>query len=195
MAYLMLFLGWAFFYASHTYLASLATKRKIKTLMRSSYPWYRFIYSLLFGAMLLSILIYAGSIPPDYVWQTTTGTTYVGYMLATFGTILGVKAMKGMSISRFIGLRPNDDLVEQEPLNVDGLYRWVRHPLYAGLLLIFLGYFFFLPTFASAVHLAALIAYLPVGIYFEEHKLLHLYGDDYREYQRKVPPFLPTKRP
>lgn len=140
-------------------------------------------------------MVYAGSIPPVYILAVSATTTYLGYMLATFGTILAVKAMKGISVSRFVGLTPSDDLSDPEILKVDGLYRWMRHPLYAALILIFLGYFLFLPTWSSLVHLLALSAYLPVGIHYEEKKLAEIHGAKYRNYMQQVPALFPTKKP
>lgn len=194
MPYLYLFLGWMLFYSIHSYLAALNIKRIIQGFMGSSYKWYRLVYSLVSTLGILALLFYSGTIPAYYLLAPTDGLQYIGYMLATFGTIISVKSMKGISLMRFIGLAPHDDLEEKNELVLNGLYRWVRHPLYAGILLIFLGYFFFLPTMASIVHLSALLVYLPIGIYFEEKKLISLHGQAYISYQKQVPPLIPTKR-
>ncbi|WP_234364422.1 methyltransferase family protein [Lunatibacter salilacus] len=195
MPYFYLFIGWMLFYASHSYLAALNIKRKIQGIMGNSYKWYRLIYSLVSILGVFALLFYSGTIPPHYLLNPTDVLQYIGYMLATFGTIISVKSMKGISLKRFIGLAPHDDLKQKDSLVIDGLYRWVRHPLYAGLVLIFLGYFFFLPTVASMVHLIALLVYLPFGIYFEEKKLITLHGPAYIDFQKSVPPIIPTKKP
>lgn len=195
MPYFYLFIGWMLFYTSHSYLAALNIKRIIQGIMGGSYKWYRLIYSLVSTLGVLALLFYSGTIPPHFLLSQTDGIQYIGYMLATFGTIISVKSMKGISVLRFIGLSPHDDLRGNNELVLVGLYRWVRHPLYAGLILIFLGYFFFLPTVASIIHLAALLVYLPVGIYFEEKKLITLHGQAYIDYQKTVPPIIPTKKP
>ena len=41
------------------------------------------------------------------------------------------------------------------------------------------------------IHLMALLLYLPLGVYYEEKKLVAIYGDAYIDYQRNVPPILP----
>lgn len=163
--------------------------------MGKAYKWYRMLYSLLATLGFFALLLYAATLSPQYLITPSDGTQYIGYMLATFGTIIAVKSMKGISITRFLGVRPHDDLKETNELVLDGLYRWVRHPLYAGLIMIFLGYFFFLPTVASLVHLISLLVYLPFGIYFEEKKLVILHGQAYVDYQQSVPPLIPTKKP
>ncbi|MFO7822956.1 MAG: isoprenylcysteine carboxylmethyltransferase family protein [Cyclobacterium sp.] len=191
MEYLILGLGWLFFYVSHTFLASLNIKRKIKAWMGNGYKWYRLCYSLFATLTFFALLLFAGSIDPLWLFVSTNWTTYLGFMLATFGTIIAMKSMKGVSTGKFIGLKPHDDLKEKQPLITGGWYQYMRHPLYAGLILIFLGYLFYLPNLASLIHLLALLFYLPFGIYHEERKLLEQYGESYANYQNKVPPLLP----
>lgn len=191
MDYLILGLGWVLFYSSHTFLATLNIKRKIRSLLKGQYKWYRLAYSLFSSLFFLALFLYAGSIPPIWLFASGPGSTYLGFMLATFGTIICVKSMRDVSVSRFLGLRPQDDLSENEPLVTDGWYGYMRHPLYAGLILIFIGYFLYVPNLSSLFHLAALLLYLPVGIYFEEKKLLTLYGRRYARYQKEIPAIIP----
>jgi protein-S-isoprenylcysteine O-methyltransferase Ste14 len=72
------------------------------------------------------------------------------------------------------------------------LYRWVRHPLYFGLLLALWSS----PTM-SAGHLllaTALTVYLLIGARYEERDLLRTFGERYRQYQIEVPMLLPIPR-
>jgi protein-S-isoprenylcysteine O-methyltransferase Ste14 len=141
--------------------------------------------------LIFAIFIYAATLSPVWLWQQGDLGTYLGFMLATFGTILAVKSLKGIELFRFLGFRPHDDLKKKDTLTTEGLYRYIRHPLYAGFILIFLGFFLYIPNLASLVHLLALLVYLPVGIYFEEKKLIQLYGEEYSSYRRHVPPIFP----
>lgn len=75
-------------------------------------------------------------------------------------------------------------------LRTTGIYGCVRHPVYTGLLAMFvLGPVLSLDRFT--LFLAAL-AYLSVGIPVEERKLIRLFGDAYVEYRRRVPALLPA---
>jgi protein-S-isoprenylcysteine O-methyltransferase Ste14 len=69
-----------------------------------------------------------------------------------------------------------------------GLYRYVRHPLYVGWLLVFWS----APVMTTA-HLAfafATTAYILVAIQFEERDLVKLH-EEYAEYRRQVPMLIP----
>ncbi|NKB90142.1 MAG: hypothetical protein GKS06_18190 [Acidobacteria bacterium] len=87
-------------------------------------------------------------------------------------------------------------LVRNEELTRDGPYRFVRHPLYLGSLLIGLG----LVGLAEhqLVWLAAFSGlyigfYLP-AMYVEELRLQSLFGAEYLEYMDDVPRLIPLPR-
>lgn len=194
MSYLILVILWVSFYFLHSFLASLNIKRKIKGMMRRQYIWFRLMYSVFALFHLLVILIYAGIIQESLIFEKSPLMTYLGYMGAAFGTIILVRSMKYLSGKKFLGILAHDDLADQEKLVTKGLHSYLRHPIYAGLILIFVGYFLYQPYPTSLVHLVMLLVYLPFGIYLEEKKLITLYGKAYLDYQKEIPALIPYKR-
>ena len=78
-----------------------------------------------------------------------------------------------------------------------GVYRVLRHPVY----LSFLGLIWFVPTVTldRVVLMAVWTGYIFVGSVLKDRRLLFFIGDDYREYQARVPgypgmPFGPLSR-
>jgi protein-S-isoprenylcysteine O-methyltransferase Ste14 len=69
------------------------------------------------------------------------------------------------------------------------LYRVVRHPIMLGFLIVIWA----APrmTLDHLVLSLGLTAYILVGMHFEERDLLEAHGDDYRRYQKVVPPLIP----
>lgn len=190
-SYVYLILFWTVFYLHHSLFASLNIKRKIKALVKKAYLWNRLLYTGIASILFFGIFIYSGTIEPNLLLHPTDVLTYLGYMLAAFGTIILVKSFKNFSGKRFAGLTPHDDLEIKEELIQTGIHGYIRHPIYAGLILIFTGYFLFSPTLASLIHVGMLMLYLPIGIYLEEKKLLAIFGQAYKNYQSNVPALIP----
>jgi protein-S-isoprenylcysteine O-methyltransferase Ste14 len=194
MAYLILVIFWVSFYFLHSFLASLNIKRKIKGMMGRQYIWYRLMYTLFAFIHFIAILIYSAGIQQSILFEKSPMLTYLGYMAAAFGTIVLVRSMKYLSGSKFLGVPAHDDLEDQEPLVIKGVHEYIRHPIYAGLILIFLGYFLYQPYPTSLVHFVMLLVYLPFGIHFEEKKLISIYGKAYADYREETPALIPYKR-
>jgi protein-S-isoprenylcysteine O-methyltransferase Ste14 len=112
-------------------------------------------------------------------------------MIATAGVIVLLRSLKEVSIKSFLGIKQDKSAGSVPELVISGIYSQIRHPLYLGLVAVFFGYFLVSGTVGALIHLGCLITYLPLGIYFEEKNLIAFFGENYREYRREVPAFLP----
>jgi methanethiol S-methyltransferase len=78
---------------------------------------------------------------------------------------------------------------EKLTLKIEGPYKIVRHPLY----LFTIIFLILRPTMDLfyLVFLIFLIAYFYIGSFYEERKLVSVFGDQYRKYQGSVPRLFP----
>lgn len=76
-----------------------------------------------------------------------------------------------------------------------GFYRYVRNPMYVGILLILIGHFLWFKFIGLILYaaLAFLIVHLFVTLY-EEPTLKKKFGASYEEYLRRVPRWIPRFR-
>jgi methanethiol S-methyltransferase len=96
-----------------------------------------------------------------------------------FGVGLIARSVRGIDALELAGIRSGPS-----PLQVEGPYGSVRHPVYSGFLLAVLG----------AAHMTAdrlafglfSCAYIVVAIPWEERALEHTYPDEYDAYRRRV---------
>ena len=72
-------------------------------------------------------------------------------------------------------------------------YGIVRHPLYFGISVILA--FHPVQSRNSFVSMCLVILYFYVGTFFEEQRMVRTFGQTYRDYQRRVPRFLPLRWP
>jgi protein-S-isoprenylcysteine O-methyltransferase Ste14 len=76
-----------------------------------------------------------------------------------------------------------------------GFYRYVRNPMYVGVLLILIGHFLWFQFIGLIVYAA--IAFLAVHLFvtlYEEPTLRKKFGAAYEEYLRRVPRWIPRFR-
>ncbi|MBM5804518.1 MAG: isoprenylcysteine carboxylmethyltransferase family protein [Candidatus Verstraetearchaeota archaeon] len=84
----------------------------------------------------------------------------------------------------------------KESLVVQGPYRYVRHPLYFGNVLLLIGWWLLLDyTFLLFSAVLLLLWFNFVVANFEEKELRAMFGEQYEQYSREVPKIIPfTKR-
>lgn len=194
LAHVVYALAWLSFGAGHSLLAATAVKARLGPLFGAG---YRLAYNL-FAAVHLAAVVAVGrwafagvdpfALPRWALWPMIAAQIAGAVVLAVglraydLGRFAGVSQIRN---ARGGALEPED-----EPLRLEGPHRFVRHPLYAGLLLILWG------RIADPLDLATaawVSVYIGAGIAFEEKKLIALYGAAYADYRRRVPALIPWK--
>ncbi len=79
---------------------------------------------------------------------------------------------------------------EFQPMR-QGINAYMRHPLYAGTLIVLWSLFFIFPLLNNLIACCCITVYLIIGIQLEERKLVIEFGEIYKAYQRKVPMLFP----
>ena len=111
----------------------------------------------------------------------------VGMVIMAAGAGLSGASVFLMGRAWRIGIDPSN----RTELAEDGPYRWVRHPIYSGWLLILIGNVLVVPHLA--VDVAALLT--AVGVAYQAHReerhLLSTFGDRYARYAARTGHFVP----
>jgi len=153
---------------------------------------------VLLASLAVGLLLWQWRPIPALVWQiadpqiamAVTGLSLAGWVIVFTSTFLinhfelfGLHqvannlAGRSMPVPRF-----------RTPL----YYQFVRHPIYLGFIIAFWA----APTMTVGHLLFAAVttAYILVGILLEERDLIDMFGDDYRQYKKRVSMLLPWRK-
>ncbi len=176
----------------HSLLASLPVKDFIRRwLGPDGEHSYRLSYNIFSVLSLIPILILLYTSPDRMLYAIPEPWVYVTTLLQGLAGIALIAGVVQTDILEFMGLRQFswDAPPAQKKLVTNGLYAYMRHPLYTfGLLFIWLSAEMTLNRLAV---FATLTVYILVGIHFEERKLLKEFGADYQAYRARTPMLLP----
>jgi len=155
--------------------------------------YYRVFFNVMAVITLLPVMALAPLLPDRQIYAIPYPFVLLTSMLqagAAFGLLWAVwqtGALNFLGIGQLFG-QPAAE--KQGSLVKNGLYRFVRHPIY-----FFALVFLWLTPVMSWNVLAlniAFSAYLFIGAIFEERKLLHEFGAEYAKYRSKTPMILPV---
>ena len=113
---------------------------------------------------------------------------YAGLLFIVVGLLVREWAIVklGQFFSRTVQIKSEHRLI------TDGPYRWLRHPAYTGMILIYLGIALAIGTWLGTVIATGLmLAAILYRIRVEEQVLIETFGDEYRNYMKRTWRLLP----
>ena len=193
-AQLIYAVAWLTFGAGHSLLAGEAAKARLRPLLGAFYRLSYNVFAVVHLALVWLVGAWAFRGQDGYDLGSSLGPALIGVNLA--GWLVMLVGLRGYDLGRLGGTRQirnylkGIDEPDDEPLRLDGLHRYVRHPLYSAAFLILWG--------GASDDLGVATAvwgsfYLLIGSWFEERRLLRLYGTAYADYRARAPAFVPWK--
>lgn len=184
----------------HSFLASNGFKEFLVSKIGNKIAFYRFGYNVF--AFLSLILIYDISPKPNDIifdLKFPFDIIMVLLQLCAFAGILW--AFKYICFKEFIGINQikryfnnnynSKTLDEEMTLRIEGPYKFSRHPIY-----LFSILFLLLRPVMDVFYLVFvlnIILYFYIGSIFEENKLIKIFGEEYKAYQKNVSRIFPIK--
>ncbi len=125
--------------------------------------------------------------------NTPTMSLIIGTVLAAAGLAMVIE-----SFARFArtGGGTPAPVAPTQHLVVTGLYRYVRNPMYVGVLLLIFGQMLLFSSAALLAYgVAVWTAFHIFVVFFEEHRLEREFPEEYRAYVASVPRWIPRLTP
>ncbi|MCO6446915.1 MAG: hypothetical protein ROY99_05010 [Ignavibacterium sp.] len=184
----------------HSVLASEKIKIAFKKLFGKFIAFYRLLFNI-FALLSLYFIWEAAPHPSLQIYQLPPPYDYL-VLIPQLAAMAGVIwCFKYISLKEFIGVNQigrlinneysENELDERYTLRIKGPYKYSRHPIYFFSILFLL--------FRAEMNLSYLTmfisftAYFYIGSYYEEKKLVRLFGDVYSNYQKSVPRIFPIR--
>jgi protein-S-isoprenylcysteine O-methyltransferase Ste14 len=163
----------------HSFFARDAVKRLTgrvvpDALIRSAYVW-------LASLLLIAVCALWRPVGGD-IFLHTGAVAIIHAALQLAGAVIIVQTVRLIDPLELAGIRLHPDT---EALQIVGPYRWVRHPIYSGWLLLTFGAAHMTGDRLSFAAISTL--YLLIAMPFEERSLRKSFGEKYDNYRRLVP--------
>jgi len=153
---------------------------------------------ILFASLALILLYWQWRPMPGVVWQISNPQIATAVMALSFvGWVILFTSTFLINHFELFGLHQVANNLIGRPMpaprfKMPVYYKFVRHPIYLGLIIAFWA----APTMTVGHLLFAVVttAYIVVGATLEERDLISLFGDEYRNYRKRVAMLVPWRK-
>lgn len=111
----------------------------------------------------------------------------IGLIFCFSGTIIACwsKYLLGKNWSLSVQKKVNHELIQ------NGIYSYLRHPIYTGLLLLFIGNTLIVGDYRGIIAVVIVLVSFWFKLIKEEKLLIETFGNDYIEYKKKTKALIP----
>jgi protein-S-isoprenylcysteine O-methyltransferase Ste14 len=145
-----------------------------------SHGFYRFFaWEIILGLLMINL-------------QTWFVNPFAWYQIISWVLLIVclIPLLYGISLLRTIG-RPTDLLEATTHLVTEGIYQFIRHPLYASLIYLAWGIFFKSPSLLGCCLAIVSTSFLFATARADETECLVKFGSEYTDYMKKTKMFVP----
>jgi protein-S-isoprenylcysteine O-methyltransferase Ste14 len=188
--HLLLAIAWITYCVLHSVLAAQQVKKLAENKLGNQFRLYRLYYTIFSFIGLTALLLYQFLIPSRFLFIPPTFLKVLGVLIMVIGACIMLLMIRKYFM-QLSGVRWLYQQQVRSTLEVTGLHRFVRHPLYLGTFAFIWGWFLLSPLLSFFIASVIITVYTLIGLRFEEQKLIKEFGDDYLEYRKKVPKLIP----
>jgi protein-S-isoprenylcysteine O-methyltransferase Ste14 len=188
--HIILVVLWLLFGVLHSVLAAEWFKRLMQRRLGGGYKYYNFAYSVFAMLTLIGILVFQFNMPSRLLYVAPGWVKLLLWLPVLAGLLIMLVVIK----KYFFSLSGISVFYKHQPpvaLELGGLNRYVRHPLYFGTLLFVWALFFVFPFLNSLLACSVKTLYTVLGAMLEEKKLIKQFGKQYVLYKEQVPMLVP----
>ena len=196
MTYLFAVFLWMVWCTLHSALITKSVTDYMERKLGDRYRFYRLCFNIFSLVTFIPLVLFSVSIRgvPIFRWQGLLAI--VKYLMLATSLFLFIAGGAHYRMSQFLGIHQIKTGSASQVLSKEGMFQTsgilnvLRHPWYAAGILIVWARDITLSIFLINLVVSA---YFVIGTILEERKLLHEFGDTYREYQKNVSMLIPLK--
>ena len=168
------------------------TQRKAGRTTGRTGHFLRSFWFYLASVILFFSIAYFGWVPLP--WKVSGQARFWMLVFGAFlyfpGMVVAIWARLTLGRNYFVSTGFGAQLFDGHQLVTNGPFAFVRHPMYAGLILAMVGALFMYFTWTTLIF-AVLSPLTSVRARNEEHALSEEFGEQWRDYCKRVPAFIP----